>query len=696
MSVTRRGLAFGAAAGAVAATAGEALAKAAAAPAHGKPETGAFGIDLAAMDKSVAPGDDFFRYVNGTWLKTSKIPSDRSALTEFGRLDELNTTRTRAILEAAAHAPASPEAKKMGDFYASLMDEAGAEKKGLGPLRPELQRIAAIKSKADLARAIAQVNRDWLPPLPGGGSPVPPSPIAAGVAVDAKQPTRYLPSLSQGGIGLPDRDYFLIDQPAYLKAREAYRAHIAAMFRLAGLSDPEARAGRVYALEEKIARTHWTRAEQRDANKRYNLFRRAEFAAKAPGLDWEAFFDAAGFAGQDLFLVSQPSAIAGASALTEAAPLEDWRDYLAFRALHNFAPFGPRAFVEENFGFNDRFLSGTPELPARWKRAGQVLDRAMGHAVGRVYLAKYFPPQARAQARAMTANIKAAMGRRIKGLSWMTPQTKARALAKLAAARVETGGQTPLRTYEGLQVVRDDAYGNVLRAAHFEHERNLKKLGKPVDRGEWSMTPQTVNAQANPVLVKIMFPAGIMQGLFFDPNADAAVNYGAIGVVMGHELSHLFDDQGSKFDEHGALNNWWTPEDLKQFTAAVEALARQYDAYEPLPGAHLNGHLTLGENIADLAGLSLARDAYYASLGGRPAPVIDGFTADQRFYMAFAQIYRSLQREGALRQSLAVNPHSPGEWRAAEVRNVDPWYAAFDVKPGQKMYLPPDQRVRIW
>jgi putative endopeptidase len=296
----------------------------------------------------------------------------------------------------------------------------------------------------------------------------------------------------------------------------------------------------------------------------------------------------------------------------------------------------------------------------------------------------------------MTGQIKAAMGRRITALAWMTPQTKARALKKLAAARIEIGGQTPLRTYERLSIDRSDAYGNYLRAARFERDRNLAKLGQPVDRGEWSMVPQTVNAQANPVLLKIMFPAGIMQGLFFNPQADRAVNYGAIGVVMGHELSHLFDDQGAKFDERGALDNWWTPADLKQFTAATDALARQYDTYEPLPGAHINGRLTLGENIADLAGLSLARDAYYASLGGKPAPTISGFTADQRFYMSYTQLYRSLSREGFMRQALSTDPHSPGEWRAAEVRNVDPWYAAFDVRPGQKMYLPPEQRVRIW
>ena len=688
ITMTRRGLALSTVAGAALAGAGMAS--------RASAQTGGFGIDLAAMDRSVVPGDDFYRYVNGTWLKTSQIPADRSSLAEFGRLDELNTERSRGILEAAASSPTTAEAKALGDFYASLMDEARAEALGTKPLAPQLARIAAIATPADLARAIADVSRSWLAPLPGGGSPVPPSPIATGVTVDLKNPTRYLPAIGQGGIGLPDRDYFLLEGPSFDKARAAYRAHLTAMFGLAGFSEPATRSARVYALEERIAKSHWTRQAQRNVEKRYNIWSRADFAAKAPGMDWDAFLAAAGFAGQSTFLVSQPSTTAGAAEAVGAVPLQDWKDYLAFRAIHAFAPYGPKAFVEENFAFNDRALAGTPVLAARWKRAGQTMDRAMGSATGRIYLEKYFPPEARAQAKVMTANIKAAMGRRIANLTWMTPATKARALTKLAAARVDVGGQQPLRTYEGLRVRRDDAFGNVMRAAHHDYERNLAKLGRPVDCGEWQMVPQTVNAQANPILVKIMFPAGIMQGVFFDPKADPAVNYGAIGVVMGHELSHLFDDQGSKFDEHGALNNWWTADDLKQFTVAVEALAAQYSAYEPLPGAHLNGHLTLGENIADLAGLSLARDAYYASLNGAPPPVIAGFTADQRFYMAFNQVYRSLYREDALRQSLSTNPHSPGEWRAAEVRNVDPWYAAFDVKPGQKWYLPPEQRVRIW
>jgi putative endopeptidase len=657
----------------------------------------ASGIDLKSMDRSIAPGDDFFRYVNGAWLRDTPIPSDRGRWVEFTRLDDLNTERNRTILEAAASSPRTPEEIKLGDFYASLMDENGIETRGLAPLKPELARVAAVASPAGLARALAQLSWDTLPALPGGAGAVPAAPAAANVVVDIKNPTRYLPGLTQGGIGLPDRDYFLIENnPGFAKARAAYRAHLAAMFRLAGMDDVEARATRVYALEERIARSHWTRVELRDPEKRYNLFARAELATKFPGLDWDVFLQAVGFGEQPTILVGQPGAIAGMAAAARDVPLADWRDYLAYRVMRGFALAAPNVIVEEHFAFEDKTLAGTPELPVRWKRAGAIMDRAMGHAVGRIYLASYFPSATQARANAMTRNIKLAMDKRIRGLPWMADATKARALAKLQAVRIEIGGQQPLRTYEKLTVARDDAYGNVLRAARVDYQRNLDKLGTAVDRAEWQMMPQTVNAQANSTMQKIMFPAGIMQGLFFNPNADTAASYGAIGVVMGHELSHHFDDQGSKFDEHGALNNWWTPDDLAHFTAATEALAKQYDGYEPLPGMHINGHLTLGENTADLAGLALALDAYRTSLNGKLGPVMDGFTAEQRFFIGYAQVYRSLSREDYMRQALATDPHSPGEWRSAEIRNVDAWYAAFAVKPGQKTYLDPDQRVKIW
>ena len=659
-------------------------------------KVGDFGLDLAAMDRSVAPGDDFFRYVNGSWLKNTRIPEDVARFAEFGRLADVNAERNHSILEKAASAPATPDARKVGDFYASLVDDKAREADGISALKPELDRINAIATPADLARAVAQVSRDWLRPLPGGAAPLPPAPINVAVAVDIKNPTRYLVGLGQGGLGLPDRDYFIVDDPAFVKARDAYRKHLVNMLRLAGVPDPPTHAARVYALEERLAKGHWTRAEQRDPEKTYNLMTRADLESKAPGLDWTTFLDAAGFASVPQVLVAQPSAIAAAALAARDVPLQDWKDYLAYRTIRAFAPFGPHAFVLEHFDFESRTLAGTPQMPEAWKTAAAQTDQAIGQAVGAIYLTEYFPPAARAKVEQMTGEIKTAMGRRIEALAWMAPETKARALKKLAAVQVQIGAQTPPKDYSELRVVRGHPFENALAAARFDYARSVAKLGTPVTRHEWAMLAHTVNAQANAVLVKIMFPAGIMQGLFFDADADPAVNYGAIGVVMGHELSHVFDDQGSKFDEHGALNNWWTDADRKQFTAAAEALAAQYDRYDPLPGVHINGHLTLGENIGDLAGLSLALDAYHASLGSRPAPLLGGFTGDQRFFMAYAQVYRTLQRDSFLRQQLATDPHSPGEWRAAEVRNVDAWYAAFDVKPGAKMYLPPEQRVKVW
>jgi putative endopeptidase len=468
------------------------------------------------------------------------------------------------------------------------------------------------------------------------------------------------------------------------------------MLGLAGLSEAEARAARIYALEERIARAQRTRADSRDVDKLYNLWTRADFAAKAPGLDWGAFLAAAGLEGQSLFLVGEPEAIGGAAAAAGEVGLQNWRDYLAFRAIRNFAATGPKAFRDEDFDFQGRTLSGTPTQPAAWKRAAQIVDNTMGQAVGGLYIEQYFGPQARAQARAMTDAIKLAMGARIARVDWMSVPTKQRALAKLAAVRVEVGSQEPLKDYSGLAIVRGQAFGDLLSAARFDYDTKLAKLGRPVDRGEWTMNPHLVNAQSNPTLVKVMIPAGILQPPFFDANADAAVNYGAIGVVMGHELSHQFDDQGAKFDEAGALVSWWAPEDIARFRAATDRLAAQYDAYQPLPGAHINGRLTLGENIADLGGLHIAFDAYRTSLGGRPAPVLGGLAGEQRFFMSFNQVYRCLQRESSLRQTLATDPHSPGEWRAAEVRNHDAWYASFDVRPGQREYLAPADRVRVW
>ena len=663
--------------------------------ARARAQIGGFGLDLTSIDASVAPGDDFYRHVNAGWLKTTQIPADRPSWSEFGRLEELNVQRVHDMLEAAATTPKSPAERKLGELYAAVMDEAEIERRGLAPIQADLRRVAAISTRTELSRAIAQLSLDWWN-RPRFGDFMFLAPINPGVLPDLKDPTKYIATLTQGGLGVPDRDYLLSDGENFVKARVAYRVYLSTLFRLGGLDDPEGRAARVYALEEQIGRAHWSRVQLRNILARYNVWERQDFAAKAPGVDWDAFFETAGLSAQPRFIVGEPSAIVVAADLIGNAPLNSWRDYLTARVLSVFAMMGPSAFVDAWFDFYGRSLAGTPQLPQRWKRAAQAVDLAMGPALGELYMTKYFPPHARHEAERMTGEIKAAMGRRIAALDWMSPTTKTTALEKLASVRIEVGGETPAPTFEALQVDRRDAYGNMIRASRLNVGRQVARLSGPVQRGEWTMLPYTINAQANPLLVKIMFPSGIMQGLFFDAAADPAVNYGAIGVVMGHELSHIFDDQGSLFDGKGALRNWWTPADYTAFNDKTAALAAQYDTYRPLPDAAIKGRLTLGENIGDLAGLALALDAYRASLGGRSAPVLGGLTGEQRFFLAYAQTWRSLMRENALRQQLATNPHSPPEWRVMTVRNVDAWYTAFDVKPGQKMYLPPEQRVRVW
>jgi putative endopeptidase len=677
MNMDRRG--FGA--GLLAATV---LARAPGALAQGKPRYGTFGIDLAAMDRTVVPGEDFYRYVNGTWLKTTQIPADKSRWHPYDELNEINIARVRTLVEAAGKAPVGTVERKIGDYYAAHLDEAAREKAGFTPLAPELARIAAIATPADLARALA------LQSVNGIGSP-----ILAGIDIDAKQPSRYLPALEQGGLGMPDREYYLADRPNYVAARAEYVAHLARMFALAGMSDGAARAARVMALETRVARTHRSVVDDRQAEKRYNLWSPADFAAKAPGLDWNLFLETAQLGGRPTYVIAQPEAITGAAAIVRDTPIQDWRDYLAARTIRSFAGAGPKALVDENFAFQGRTLSGTPELSAPWKRALTATDAALGNAVGQLYLKAHFTPEAKAKAQEIADNVRAAMGRRIQNATWMSEATKVRALAKLKAVRLEIGAEAP-RDYSGLEVRAGDAYGNQQRSARFAYARQMAKLDKPVDRGEWGMLAHTVNGSASFERLKVMIPAGILQAPVFDPYADAAVNYAAVGRLMGHEISHQFDDQGSKFDETGAMNQWWQPQDYERFKAAAERLAQQYSQYAPLPDMHIDGHLTLGENIGDLAGLSLAYDAYHASLGGKPAPVLDGFTGDQRFFMSFNQVYRTLQREANLRRQLATDPHSPAQWRAAEVRNLDAWYAAFNVKPGMKDYIAPEARAKVW
>jgi putative endopeptidase len=647
----------------------------------GKPDYGTYGIDTAGMDKSVKPGDDFYDYVNGSWQKTQQIPADRSSYGMFTKLQDLSLERTRGILEAAEKQPDS----KIGLFYASFMDEAGVEAKGAAPIKPWLAEIAGTKSKETLVAEMAKLYGFGVSGL-----------FSAYVSPDDKNPTAYIPQFGQSGLGLPDRDYYLKTDKDMVEIRAKYVAYLAQLLTLSGVSGGQQRAEAVLAFETKLAQAHWTRAESRDADKTYNKWAAADFAAKAPGFPWETFLAGVGFSGQPQFLVAQPSAFTGEAKVFGETSLDVLKDYATVRAIDAYAPYLSKAFVDAEFGFNSTVLSGTPQNQPRWKRGVNIVSENMGEAIGQDYVAKYFPPEAKAAADALVKNIIAAMGRRLQNLAWMDPATKQKALQKLAAFTPKIGYPDKWRDYSKLSIEKGDLVGNVSRAAQFEHQRNIDKLGKAIDRGEWFMTPMTINAYANPVMNEIVFPAAILQPPFFDPKADPAVNYGGIGVVIGHEISHHFDDQGRKYDLHGALTDWWTPQDVSRFTALTDKLVKQYDGYEPLKGTHVNGQLTLGENMADLAGLAVAHDAYELSLGGKKPPVVGGFTADQRFYMGYAQIWRIKYREPALRQRLLTDPHSPGPQRVDEVRNKDLWYKAFGVKPGETLYLAPDQRVNVW
>jgi putative endopeptidase len=667
------------------------------APVQPKPQYGTSGFDTAGMDRQVAPGDDFFEFANGGWFRNTEIPADRSSFNSFTAISEVASQRTRAIIEEAAQAeaPAGAEQRKIGDYYASFMDEARIEQLGAAPLKPALDRIGAIRSRSQLSRELGGSIRADVDAL-NATDFYTPNLFGLWVAEDLDDTTKYRPYLMQGGLGMPDREYYLGTSARYVELRKAYQAHVAAMLRLAGYADAEAAAARVMALETAIAKVHWTVDQTADITKANTVWTRAELGRRAPGIDWDAFLQGAGLADQERFGAWQASAIAGTARLVATQPVQAWRDYMAFHTIEDAAPYLSRAFVDEHFAFNSKALSGTPQQRERWKRAVDFTSEAMGEAVGKIYVQRHFPAERKAQVEAMAKNVLAAFGQRIDRIDWMTPETKAKAKAKLANFRVYVGYPERWRDYSGLQIVRGDAYGNHDRAERFEYRRNLAKLGGPVDREEWFMTPQTVNALFAPSQNSIIFPAAILEPTFFDPNADPAVNYGAIGGVIGHEVSHGFDDLGAQFDAEGNLRNWWTPQDMAQFKTRTKRLAEQYSAYQVFPDLNLNGEQVLGENIADVAGLAAAYDAWKLSLNGKEAPVIDGLTGDQRFYLGWAQNYRSKFREAALRRAVVTGVHSPGKWRALTVRNQDPWYPAFDVQPGQKLYLAPADRVRIW
>ena len=656
----------------------------------------ATGIDVAGMDRAVAPGDDFFRYANGTWLAQTEIPPDRATYGSTEMVIERTEKRTTDLISSAA-AGASPDsiAAKIGTYYATYMDEAAIEAAGLAPIAPALRRIDAIRDRTALARALGTLLRADVDVLNNTELHTD-NLFGLWVAQDLSDPKRYSPFLLQGGLMMPDRDYYLNPSQKMADVRTQYRTHIETVLRLAKLANVSSRAEHVYQLETHIAQVHWSRADSEQVAKGNNHWKRAEFVQRAPGLDWDTFFGAAGLAQQQEFVVWQPSAVTGIAALTLSVPLEDWKDYLRFHLLDHYAPYLPKAFADEHFNFHRHVLSGTLQQPARWKLAVRETNAALGEAVGQLYVEKYFPAAEKARAEAMVKNLLAAFGTRIDHLEWMSPQTRARAKAKLAALRIGVGYPDHWRSYAGLNVIKGEALGNARRAELFELHYNLAKLGKPVNRGEWVMVPQEVNAVNLPAMNALNFPAAILQPPFFDASRDPVMDYGATGATIGHEISHSFDDQGALFDAEGKLENWWTQEDFAHFEAAGKRLAAQFDAYKPYPDIHVNGTQTLSENIADVAGLSAAYDGWKLSLGGKAAAGADGFSAEQLFFISFAQSWRDKMREAAMRRVVVTDGHAPDEYRADTVRNLDPWYAAFEVKSGQKLYLAPADRVRVW
>jgi putative endopeptidase len=655
------------------------------------------GIDLAGIDRRVVPGDDFFAYANGAWIKGTEIPADRSAWGTGDVLTELTAKRTADLIAEAAktRASAGTDAQKIGDYYASFMDEARIEAKGTAPLKPALEEIAAISDAAGLARVLGRGLRADVDVL-NNTNFYTTNLLGLWVAQDLDDPSRYSPFLLQGGLGMPDRDYYLDPSPRMVEIRARYLSYLAAVLKLAGLTETESQAARIFALEHRIALAHASRVDSSDVRKGNNHWTRQDFAARAPGLDWSAFFQAAGLQGQTDFVVWQPTAVTGIAAAVRAEPLSTWQEYLTLRACERASPFLPKAFVEERFAFYGKVLTGTPALSERWKRGVAATDAALGEVVGKLYVARYFPASEKARAEAMVRNEIAAFGRRIDRLAWMAPETKAKAKAKLAALRVGVGYPDRWRDYSALEVVPGDALGNAERASLFEYRRNLGKLGQPVDRGEWVMNAQLVNAVNLPAMNAMNFPAAILQPPYFDPARPEVMDYGATGATIGHEISHSFDDQGALFDAKGRLFDWWTKEDFAHFEESSTQLVRQYDAYRPFADLAVNGKLTVSENIADVAGLAVAYDAYRLSQGGKEAPTVQGLTGDQQFFLAYTQSWREKSREPARRQRILTDAHAPDEYRGDTVRNLDAWYDAFAVKPGQALYLAPKDRVRVW
>ncbi|GAB7126315.1 M13 family peptidase [Silvimonas sp. JCM 19000] len=646
------------------------------------------GVDKSQFDTSVRPQDNVFDYVNGNWVKNTPIPADQSAIGAFYTLRDESEARSKTLLEtamASAQAPGSDE-QKIADLYRSYMDEARLEKLGAAPVKPALAQIDQIANLHELFATLGKLQYVSID-----------LPLNISVGQDPDDARRYEVSINQGGLGLPDRDYYLSDDARFAKAREAYVVYLTRLFSLAGEKTPAEQAKTVMALETAIAQVQWTNVENRDPIKTHNPRNRAALPKTAPDFDWNTWLDNAGLTSLAQVDISQPNYTEALGQLLKKQPLSTWQSYLKARTLDAAAPLLSKEFVQAHFALHGTALTGTTEQRARWKRGVSAVNGSLGDALGKPWAAAYFPPESKARMEALVGNLLKAYQQSIETVSWMSPPTRVQAQKKLAAYTTKIGYPSKWRDYSALEIKADDLFGNMTRSAAYRYQYDLNRLGKPVDRTEWGMYPQTVNAYYNPAMNEIVFPAAILQAPFFNAKADDAANYGGIGAVIGHEISHGFDDQGSQYDGDGNLKNWWTPADRTAFEALTSKLVAQYDAYEPLPGKHVNGKLTLGENIADLSGLQIAYKAYHLSLNGKPAPVIDGLTGDERFFLAFAQIWRGKMRDAALLKQVATDPHSPMAFRAIGASmNSDGFAETFGTKPGDKMYKAPQDRIHMW
>ena len=655
------------------------------------------GIDLAAIDKSVKPGDDFDKYANGTWEKTAQIPPDKSNIGVFSIINDTAQKREAALVQdiVKSNPSAGSDEARIANYYNAFMNTGAIDRRGLQPIKPDIDRIEAIEDKGALADAIGRTLRADTDPINATNFHTE-NLFGIFVTQALSDPSKTVPYIMQGGLGLPDRDYYVSSDPSIAKLRADYTPYVAKILTLAGLPNAQARAQKIVDLETKIAQAHETLEQSQDVATANNPWARADFAKRAPGVDWGRLLGAAQLGNQQNFIIWQPGAVTKTAALIGSQPLDVWKDWLAFHRINQMTAVLPKTFDDAHFAFYGTDVQGTPQQQSREKRALASLDAWLGDAVGKRYVDRYFPASSKADIEGMVKNIKAALETRIDALQWMAPGTKAEAKKKVATMVVAVGYPNSWRDFGSLDVRTDDAFGNLDRAELAYYQNQLSKIGKSPDRNEWWMEPQVVNAQNQPLQNSLTFPAAILDKGFYDPAADAAANYGAIGSVIGHEISHSFDNLGATVDATGKLRNWWTPSDLAHFKQAGAALAAQYGAYEALPGLHLNGSQELGENIADVAGLAAAYDAWKTSLKGKTSPVIDGLTGDQRFFLAYGQSHRGKLRDAALRSRVATDVHAPGPWRVLTVRNIDAWYPAFNVQQGQKLYLAPDKRITVW